>query len=245
MAQISVINFSDLSDTLRIDAEFYRPYLIEIFKILEKVKSIPLYTLAKVTDGQHGYFILDQNSEIRQITAQHVVNGFIEKDKADRLSSETHNKNLRSSLEEKDVLMSTVGTVGNIGVVFAEIPPANIDQNVARIKINDKKKMNPYYLAIFLMSEYGKTLISKFMSGQVQQRISLTNLRNFEIPLLDENFQKKIEIQFIKMHECYVFSKKSYAEAETLLLTELSLKDYKPKHQLSYNANRLESCISK
>ena len=40
-------------------------------------------------------------------------------------------------------------------------------------------------------------------------------------------------------------SKKSYQEAEQILLEALSLKDYKPKHEISFDANLNEVLNSK
>lgn len=68
---------------------------------------------------------------------------------ADRLSPITHLKNLRSSLKKNDVLVTTAGTIGQIGLVTEEIPPANIDQDIGRIAIHNSEVSPFFCLGIF------------------------------------------------------------------------------------------------
>ena len=116
MAIFNQIALSQLEDEFRFDAQYYTP---EKMLFEEEIKTFPtalLGRVALVTDGQHGYFKLDDLSEIRQITAKCIKEGLVDKSKADRLSSETHYNNLRSSLLQHDVLVTTAGTIGQVGL---------------------------------------------------------------------------------------------------------------------------------
>ena len=230
----SIIQKSQLEGATRLDAEYYQPEYLEIEERIKKLKTFVLGEISFITDGQHGYFKLDENSDIRQITAQHVIDGFIDKTNADRLSKETHEKNLRASLKENDIVLSTVGTVGNAGVVTKEIPPANLDQNVARINLNIKD-LDPWYLVVFLNSKYGQLQINRNITGQVQQRLSLETLRHLEIPIISE--QEHVGNLLKNSYKALTLSKSLYSQAEDLLLKELGLKDFKPTEELSYIAN--------
>jgi len=230
----SIIQKSQLEGATRLDAEYYQPEYLEIEERIKKLKTFVLGEISFITDGQHGYFKLDENSDIRQITAQHIIDGFIDKTNADRLSKETHEKNLRASLKENDIVLSTVGTVGNAGVVTKEIPPANLDQNVARINLNIKD-LDPWYLVVFLNSKYGQLQINRNITGQVQQRLSLETLRHLEIPIISE--QEHVGNLLKNSYKALTLSKSLYSQAEDLLLKELGLKDFKPTEELSYIAN--------
>ena len=230
----SIIQKSQLEGATRLDAEYYQPEYLEIEERIKKLKTFVLGEISFITDGQHGYFKLDENSEIRQITAQHIIDGFIDKTNADRLSKETHEKNLRASLKENDIVLSTVGTVGNAGVVTKEIPPANLDQNVARINLNIKD-LDPWYLVVFLNSKYGQLQINRNITGQVQQRLSLETLRHLEIPIISE--QEHVGNLLKNSYKALTLSKSLYSQAEDLLLGELGLKNFKLEEELSYIVN--------
>ena len=126
MAVINHIQLSELEDEIRFDPHYYTPENMLFEEEIKAFQTIFLGSVALITDGQHGYFKLDESSEIRQITAKCIKEGLIDKTNADRLSHITHNNNLRSSLAVNDVLVTTAGTIGQIGLVTEEIPPANI-----------------------------------------------------------------------------------------------------------------------
>jgi len=238
MAVWSIIKKSELEGAKRIDSEYYRTDFIEAEKILKKINLIKLNQKnAFITDGQHGYFKLDPKSEIRQITAQHIKDGFIHKESADRLSSDTHKKNLRASLQFEDVVLSTVGSVGNAGIVTKDIPPANLDQNVARIHLKIKN-LDPYFLTVFFLSKYGKSQIQRNITGQVQQRLSLGAVRELDVPLLKD--QKTISYLLKQCHYMFMLSKKFYSKAEQILLEELGLKDLDLRDDLFYTTTLKE-----
>ncbi len=138
----SLISKSQLEGASRLDGEYYQPEYLEFSKRLVNLHGAPLGDLAFITDGQHGYHKVDPNSEIRHITAKNVSSWLVNDDNADRLSKETNDRNKRAILQEGDLLLSTAGTIGPVGLVTKAVLPANIDQDVARININDKNKFN-------------------------------------------------------------------------------------------------------
>src|SRR5439155_46387 len=73
--------------------------------------TVKLGTIAYVTDGQHGYHEVDEESSIRHITANCVRNGIVRDATAERLAKKTHDANPRSQLKAGDVLLSTAGTL--------------------------------------------------------------------------------------------------------------------------------------
>ena len=119
MVICSIIQKSQLEGATRLDAEYYQPEYLEIEERIKKLKTFVLGEISFITDGQHGYFKLDENSEIRQITAQHIIDGFIDKANADRLSKETHEKNLRASLKENDPMLGPARPVQHINLLMS------------------------------------------------------------------------------------------------------------------------------
>jgi len=242
MAQLNVVKLSTLENH-RLDPEFYKEEYTKIYSDLSKFSTEFLGNLCFVTDGQHGYFKVDEKSEIRQIIGENILSEFniIDKTTATRLDKSTHLKNLRSSLEENDLILSTVGTIGKVGVVLKEVLPANINQSVCRIKVEKKKIVDPIFLSIFLKSKYGQSQIEKYSTGQVQIGFYLHKVRNLIIPLIELSKQKEIREKGLESLDFYKKSVQLFNEAEELLLKELGLKDYQPKFQISFISNFLDT----
>ncbi|MEZ5584283.1 MAG: hypothetical protein R3F37_17405 [Candidatus Competibacteraceae bacterium] len=233
MAIFNQIPLSWLEDEFRIDAQYYTPDKILLEEEIKAFPTILLGRVALVTDGQHGYFKLDESSEVRQITAKCIKEGLVDKSRADRLSHETHSNNLRSSLVINDVLVTTAGTIGQIGLVTKDIPPANIDQDIGKIAIHDPR-ISPLFLWAFLQSKFGKFQIDRFTTGQVQTHLSLRKMKKLRIPLLSDH-QEVVDLVF-----AYVRLKEEsgafYQRAQQLLESELGLDKLTFQKPVGYTA---------
>ncbi len=235
MAVWSEISLTGLEGAGRFDAEYYQPIYIKERAALRALPHVRLGTVAYVTDGQHGYHIVDPESDIKHITAKCVVNNIVVADDADRLAAETHLKNMRSSLETGDVLLQTAGTIGSAGVVTEDVLPANIDQDVARICIHDKTNLSPWFVSVFINSELGRMQTAFEATGQVQKHLSLGAVRKLIIPMLPQ--QHLVAEIAIQAYERRLQSNQLYAEAENLLLHELELDTLDLSHELTYERN--------
>ncbi len=233
MAVINHIHISELEDEVRFDPQYYS---YENMFLEEEIKAFPtiyLGSVATITDGQHGYFKLDENSEIRQVTARCIKEGLIDKTNADRLSHITHNNNLRSSLAVNDVLVTTAGTIGQIGLVTEEIPPANIDQDIGRISIHNNG-ISPYFVWAFLQSKFGRFQIERFTTGQVQTHLSLKKMKKLRIPLVSNHIEvEEIVKRFV---ESKIAVKKLYTHAKQILESELGLDKLRFDKPMGYTA---------
>lgn len=233
MAVFNQIALSQLEDEFRFDAQYYTPDKILFEEEIKAFPTILLGRVALVTDGQHGYFKLDESSEIRQITAKCIKNGLVDKSKADKLSNETHNKNLRSSLAQNDVLVTTAGTIGQIGLVTDDIPPANIDQDIGRIAIYDPS-VSPLFVWAFLQSKFGRFQIERFTTGQVQTHLSLKNMKKLRLPLLSSHKEvEELVSEYVRLKR---ESKEFYQSAEQLLESELDLDKLNSRKPVGYTA---------
>ena len=232
--EISVVKFSEMKNEngeLRIDSNFFlKRYLSEKNNLLNK-KITKLGNIAFVTDGQHGYYERDEKSKIHMLAARNCKNFFADLMDAEPLAKWVDDKNKRSSLQEKDIVLSTRGTVGFCAIVLEDVLPANINQDVARIQLltND---IIPEFLIIYLNCKYGQDWMIKNQTGMVQQGISLDKVRQIPIPIFPDTFQSKIESIVKSAHAKLEESKSLYSQAEDLLLGELGLKDWQPKNTL-------------
>lgn len=217
--------------SFRIDSDFFKKQYLYEYNQRTKLENIILGDIAFITDGQHGYHEVDETSNISHITAKNTKNWFTDKIGADGLAQWVDDKNKRSSLQENDILLSNRGTVGYCSLVKSDILPANIDQDIARIVIDDNTSIIPEYLLTYLNSKIGYDWVIRHSSGMVQQGLPLNKVRLIPIPILTREFQITIKSLIDLSWETQNLSKNLYQQAEDLLLTELGLKDWQPTEE--------------
>ena len=215
------------NQVFRIDSQYFKKkYLLDDLNI-HKFPIERLGNLAFITDGQHGYHEVDDASPIRHLTAKNASGWFANDHGADRIASWVDENNQRSSLQKDDLILSTRGTVGCCAIVDADVLPANIDQDVARIKIENPVCSATTLLA-FLNSSIGQDWMERNQTGMVQQGLALCRVREMPIPIFSINFQSVIDRIIVKSKQNISSSKAKYNQAETTLLNMLGLADFSP-----------------
>ncbi|OUC15044.1 MAG: hypothetical protein B0A82_08970 [Alkalinema sp. CACIAM 70d] len=96
----------------------------------------------------------------------------------------------RSRIYPKDVLVSIAGTVGRTTVVPPEAPMMNCNQAVAIIRPQDE--VNPYYLSYWFNTEAAIQQIQGLQVTGTISNLSLTSLKNLQIPLPSLEEQQRI-----------------------------------------------------
>ncbi len=220
--EISEIKLSMLNEESRIDAEYFKKRYLHEDSALEKYQLKPIKDFAFISDGQHGYYEVDDSSNIHMLAARNAKNWFADLDDAIPLAKWVDDNNKRSSLEVGDLILSTRGTVGNCAIINEDVLPANLNQDVARIKITDKS-FSPEFVLAFLNSCFGQDWLNRNQTGMVQQGIALSKLQSFQVPLLSADFQSKIAGIVKSAHAKLEESKSLYSQAENLLLSELGM----------------------
>lgn len=98
------------------------------------------------------------------------------------ISQADHQKLHQSEVHRGDVLVGLVATAGPINIaVYQSDQPANINQNVARIR-PIKETLIPDYLVYYMRSKLGQTLLQSRLTGSVIRAISLSSL--IELPII-------------------------------------------------------------
>ena len=239
--EATTIPKSKLNLDLRCDAEFFhKQYLVED-SALSRVRSKPLGDFAVVTDGQHGYHVIDDESPIAMLTAKNAKGWFSDREGADRIAEETHVANLRSSLESEDIILSTRGTVGLCAIVLPETLPANLDQDVARISWDNHQEFVPEFVLAYLNSVFGQDHIRRYSTGMVQQGLSLQKVREIPIPMLSHALQDRVRGVVKSAVELRAKHKTEMNRTEELLLDALGLADWSPPDPLTYTTPASEA----
>ena len=77
MAVWNTVQLSEIRSGFRIDAGFYKEEYLEKDIMLSKFDTLPLWRIAKVTDGEHGSVSFVTNG-VKYLTAEHIKQGFID-----------------------------------------------------------------------------------------------------------------------------------------------------------------------
>ena len=144
-----------------------------------------------VTDGTHDS---PKKTEfgVKLVTSKNIVGGNLDLTSAYFISeSDAQNINKRSQVHINDVLLSMIGTVGEVALIEKE--PDFVIKNVGLLKNSDPKKAK--WLYYYLKSPITQNLIKDRLRGTTQQYIPLGELRNLPIlkPNSEEHLQNTIE----------------------------------------------------
>lgn len=230
--EISVVKLSELNNESRVEAEYFSKENLKLLANLSNYGCIPILNVANsVTDGIHTSIDYDENSSINLISAGSPKENVFDLSRSVFISEKAHKENPRTALRKNDVVISTVGTIGNCAVVDESILPANSDRHVGIVRLN-VEKYSPYVLSTFLLSKYGRMQTLRESTGNVQLSLFLYKIRELLIPNFSDTFQSKIESIVKSAHAKLEESKSLYSQAEDLLLGELGLKDWQPKKTL-------------
>lgn len=219
--------FSELNRDMRVDAEFHDPLHIRYEGILKQRKRAKVKSFAFVTDGIHESIDFDENSGINLISAKAPKENTFDISGTGYISEKQHGRNLRTSLRLNDVIISTVGTIGNCAVVEPDILPANSDRHVGIVRVTDESVL-PRYLSTYFATKYGKAATRREIAGNVQPNLYIRNICDLAIPLPSQTFQQRIDKLVAEAHRQKQLAEKLYLNAENQLLTELGLLDWKP-----------------
>ena len=173
---------------------------------------IKINEIATVQDGIHTSIDYDEKSRINLISATSPKENVFDLSRSAFISEKAHLENPRTALRNKDVIISTVGTIGNCAVVDDSILPANSDRHVGIIRINGN--YSPYVLSSFLLSKYGRVQTIRESTGNVQLNLFIYKLRDLIVPSFKNQFQQQIETIVKTAHSKIAESKQIYFAAE-------------------------------
>ena len=232
--QYSIVDYQsivDASHSLRLDAEFFQSDYLQIQRRLEDIGSFKLIDFQvnirhpkeiKRNYVENGVLLL-RGQNVRPLSIDLTSNPvYISEEDAERLKENT--------IHYKDILIMRSGA--NVGqcAIYLENNPAISMSDTLIIRSGN---LNPFFLAVFLNTKHGVALIERGKYGSAQPHIAPPFLYQIPVPNL-ENLQTEIEKTYLRSKDLTELSKIRYTEVENLLLTELGLANWQPKHQLTF-----------
>ena len=144
-------------------------------------------------------------------------------------------------LKDRDILFNRTNSqelVGRTGI-FRKFSGEDIVFASYLVRINpDPKIVTPEYLTAFLNTKYGALDVKRRARISIgQSNVNAEELKRVEIPLLCGELQTKITLLFDKAFHLIQASEAKYYQSQTLLLSELGLTNWQPKHRLTFVKN--------
>ncbi|MBN2198210.1 restriction endonuclease subunit S [Candidatus Wolfebacteria bacterium] len=239
--QYSVVNYKTVKENsdFRIDADYFEPRYQKLEKFLFNKKTTELNDFSNFI--KKGIFDISPNSYIEEGGVAFLRSGdlkdeFISSDEIIQIQKESHEKEKKTELAKNDLLMAKVGTIGDVAINL-RFERLNFSQNVMGVKIKKKYKLVSGFLLSFLNCSYGRNQVNRVLSGQVQQKLTLKDIKKVKIVNLEDQIQKLVSKIVYEAFLLKENSKNIYSQAEQLLISELGLMDWKPKHKLAFVKN--------
>ena len=146
-------------------------------------KVVELSSLISVKDGTHDSPKQQQEGKYL-ITSKHLKNHFIDFSNAYKISDDDFNKvNKRSKVDRLDILITMIGTVGNLYFVHE----SKIDfaiKNIGLFKASERPDL-AYFLYFTIDSKETSEYFIKRLAGSTQQYLTLETLRQTPVLLPD------------------------------------------------------------
>lgn len=249
--QSSLVSFKDLATGIRLDAEYYQPRYLEIARTLRSAKCIALRDVSKSIKSFGAYSLCNQmhlvDHGIPFLRCKDIQGGFVDFSEVLFIDEATNRLLSKSRVSPLTILLTMSGTVGNCAIADPTWEyPINSNQDIAKI---EPFVIDPYYLAVFLNTKFGKSQTERLPIGSIQQHIFLWQLQDLLIYVPSTKFQNIIGELYRRAIEELHDSDQYYQQAEHKLLSELNLIDWRPQHELSFTrqfsetqmANRMDA----
>ena len=107
----------------------------------------------------------------------------LDKTKIAHINEETHQSFKRSQLAENDILFSMAGIyLGKNAIVTKDILPANTNQALAILRLN-QEKANPTYVSLYLSQQVMIDYVNNMSGQSAQPNVNFEEIKSIEIKL--------------------------------------------------------------
>lgn len=228
--QTSVVTYNKVknnSKDFRIDAEFYLPAYLQYEKLIDGQTNDFLRNLAdnsyKVFRRKKGTFEYIEISNIDLATGEYY---------SEVLNSDNPPSRAKKILNKNDVIISTVRPNRNaVSIIIDEKKDLVASTGFCKLTV---QKINPKFLFVLFKTSIYRDLLVRFTTATMYPAVNEDDILNLKIPVFDDKFQTQIGLIAEQSYSLIDKSKYFYSQAEQILLSELGLLNWKPKHRLSF-----------
>lgn len=191
MAVWSQISTANLVGAVRLDAEFWQPKYLDKEQAIRSGDHVNLGALVNTFKKGIFYILAREYSEtgIPFFRSSNVGAILPSDDGVTFITEKKHSEEYKTALSQGDLMLVKTGRSG-ASVVLSE--SCNVSQDVVAVKV-DRDSINPYYLAVYLNTLYGKSEMDRWFQGQVQPHLSLEDARRIWVYIAPQPAQDEVE----------------------------------------------------
>lgn len=230
--QYSVVNYKTVKENsdFRIDAEYYQQYFFDLLnKILSKNTSI----LKEISTNKTQRFKSDRDFDYLEISNISTSDASCI---YQHINKEDTPSRAQKILKNQDVVISTVRPNRNAVSLINKIEGLKVASSGFCVLRNFKKVL-PEYIFILFKTYIFRDLLDRETKATMYPAILEEDILNLQIPIFSPSFQSKIAEIVRELFQKQDQSQSLYSQAEKILLSELGLTDWKPKHTLVFVKN--------
>lgn len=232
ISEIYLSKIRERSTTYRLDSHYYeKKYILLNHKLLSKSHwLLGDIVLKPIQTGHTPSMSISSNygGEIAFIKTDNLRANYIATNFSDYLSNEGNREILRTELQEKDILTTIIGATEDViartALVLQEHLPANINQNIVQIRINDSIAL-PEYINIYLNSTYGRDYL-RYLSRQTEQvNLNCQEVSSVVVPKVTIGFQDNIRKCVSKAYQLQQEANREVEYADVLLKKNINIEN--------------------
>jgi type I restriction enzyme, S subunit len=236
--EVSETPFRLAEEQERFDAASLSKSSRQLVERLERLHSVPLESLADVSDGNH-LGIASEFSEsvgVRYLRGQDISGEMVLEDRSAVFIPDIEYEKLsRSHIFENDVLVTIVGAnTGYTALVFGSQERLTANCKLGILRARKNCVVHPAYLHIFLAGRYGQLQIDGKIRGGGQTGLILPDLKALRVPRFGQVLEEKIAQLSTVAHRSRLGGRQLVDVAERSLLCALGLDKRQMPPLLSY-----------
>lgn len=146
-------------------------------------------------------------------------NGSVNLNNLKYVTEETFQKISRYIINEGDIFLSIVGTIGIVDFIDYKLDSASLTENAVRIRSFNESVLSTKFLSYFLKSDQGQNEMFIRTVGSTQPKLAITRIKDINIPIIDIKSQQKISNILSTIDEKITLNKNLIANLEELSQT--------------------------
>lgn len=210
--------------TFSYDEVVKREYSFDLFRYLysagipEEMNPVALNECAEVIGGYvyNTHKKIESPVTVKMVKVENFNGSIVNIENAQEIEID-ESKVSNYLIQKGDVLLASKGTIIKAAIVQNIDEPCIFNNNITVIRIKQSVKMIPEFLLSYLNSDLGMKELMMRKTGTIVMNIPLKELRDMDVPMLDEDTQEVISVRFNKLQQKLVEAKKLVAEYENKL----------------------------
>lgn len=143
-------------------------------------------------------------------------------DRFQYVDDEVQNQIKQYIVETNDVILSIVGTIGNVNVIDDSLDRANLTENC--VKLINIREVSYHYVYSYLTSEEGKLAINQRVVGGVQGKLPIYNIEKLSLLIPSKESIEEFDTKIGLIDNCARIRQKEnskLSELQSLLLAKI------------------------